>query len=394
MEEKKNNTNLKGDNTPLIYITLIFMGMILIGYLSIYSPILIFSLLFLTPIALKYDMDTSKPILSIGLVAICGLFLYLNQFNYSIYWILVVSTGLSVLINFIIWRFLRIERFSDGIKYSILSSVCIGVLTALVVFLLSGKQPFALQIINDIEKWIFASKSEMVNQYLDSMYIYVTLPDGNQTANITELTRAMLGLSNITEGISKADKLDKLMPYIEFTVNRYSIFAIVLYPMFAGIITWWRGNYRYYKNSSMSEEIKDLKPKPFSTFTIPRWLFGTTVLVLIISLAIQTSNSSDVMLYAGSIMQNFAYILLALQGLAIIEYFLKRVKIFRNVGLRLALIIIITILSSGVFLLLVGGADLFINIRAVYAKVDEAKKKVKKDNLHNKNDNIRNNDKK
>ena len=67
----------------------------------------------------SYNVCYTKLLRSAGMVVITGVFLYFSPFDYSMYTILTATTGVIVLLNYIIWRYLSIEKFSDGLFYSI-----------------------------------------------------------------------------------------------------------------------------------------------------------------------------------------------------------------------------------------------------------------------------------
>ena len=386
MEENKDNIYKKGDTSPLIYITMILVGMALITFAGTFAPVLIFGLLFLTPFAFRWDMELAKPISSVGLIAAIGIFLYFNQFDFSLYKILVVSTGLSVVGCYIIWRFFGITKFSDGLIYSILLSLFLGIVASLIIFLIGGRQSFAVEIVKALESWILRSKSSVLNEYVNIFYNYIELVRSSSTVNMATMLEVMSGTSDLGSELTRAEKLAVLMPYLQNAVNIYAISAMLFYPAFAGAITWWRGSYRFYKQIPMDDDNKELKPKPFSTFTIPRWLFGTAALLLILSFILQLSNYGDVMFYAANVSQSFAYILLIVQGFAVMEYFLKRTKVFKSGIMRIILMAIITILTSGFLPMLLGGMDMFFNIRLVYVKSKELKEKLNNSSTQSKSD--------
>ena len=99
--------------------------------------------------------------------------------------------------------------------------------------------------------------------------------------------------------------------------------------------------------------------------------------MLLVSFFLQSPSSSDVTINATLVIQEIAYIIMAVQGFAVMEYFLKRVQFLRHGFLRAAIIALITIVSFGSFAVFVGAVDLFINIRFVYAKTKEMKEKLR-----------------
>ncbi|MEX1376415.1 MAG: DUF2232 domain-containing protein [Eubacteriales bacterium] len=375
MEENKKIRN-EDNSSVYIYTVLIILGMAVIAFASVYIPFLIFAMLIIAPFAMRYDMEAAKPILSIALAVICGIFLAFNSLNYSVFYILTAATGLSVAISFVIWRFAKIEKFSVGMKYALLGSAFIGVMIALVVFLIGGREPFSLQIVNDVEKFFTSGNSQSGTQMLDALYNRMIMLEKEGQMTFSERLQSAMGILDYSKGVALGDKVDKVMPLAEAAANTYSILAILFYPAIAGGLAWWRGSYRFYKDKEMTDSVKNMKPMPFATFTIPRGLFGLVVSLLLLSFILQVYQSSDMMMYAAMTMQYFSYLLLGIQGLAVAEYFLKRVKIFKFAALRITLMIIVGIISVGIFFLFIGMIDLFFNTRLVYAKTKEMKEKM------------------
>lgn len=376
MEEKRNNNNGKGDNASLIYTILILMGMILIGYISLYVPVLIFALLVISPFAIKLDMESAKPILSIAMVIVSGVFLCFNQFDYSLYMILVISTGLVALLCYIVWRYLGVEKFEDGLLYSIMISVSVGLIAALIIYFVKGRQPFTMEIVPPIKNWLLENKSEFMDRNIVTFHNYDIIFNGTGSFDFASFTQGISGAVDFGSEFTKAEKVERLAPYIQSVVDRYAISTILLYPAFAGAITWWRGNFRFYKNETITDDEKTLKPKPFSTFAIPRWLFTAIAILLLVSFFMQSPQSSEMLLNASLMIQSLAYLILSIQGYAVMEYFLKRVRVFRSSGTRIALMVFITIITLRMFPIFVGMVDMLINIRFVYSKSKEVKEKI------------------
>ncbi len=376
MEQKQRDIENKDGKNAGINTALTLLGIALVCALSFIYPAAIILIVFLLPFALCADMQTGKPVVSAGMVVITGVFLYFSPFDYSMYTILTATTGVIVLLNYIIWRYLSIEKFSDGLFYSILFSIAAGIVAALVVFLLSGRQSFSLEIINALKSWLTGSDSEFVNSNIMILYNYDILMAEGSNYSVMELIQGMSGAVDYGSSLTKIQKIEYLMPYIESAVNRYSISSLILYPAFAGIVTWWRGNFRYYKNTEMTKEAKTLKPKPFATFAIPRRFFGVIAIMLIVSFFLQTPGSSDVTINATLVIQDIAYIILAIQGFAVMEYFLKRAAFLKHAVFRIVIIAVVTIFSFSALPVFVGAIDLFINIRFVYAKTKEMKEKI------------------
>ncbi len=375
MEEKK-TTDIKEKNKYIINNTLILLAMAAICAAALYFPIMIVALLFLTPIALKQDMDSKKPIMSVGLIVLCSVFLILTPVKLSLYTILVLSTGLSVLICYFLWRYIKPAKFSEGLTFSIVLSVFSGIIIALIIFMIKEKQSFAGEIVKGLESYILNSDSQSVNDYVNIMYSYIHVLNSSDAESAGNIFSIASGFVTYGSELTKTQKLNAIMPYMQTAINNYSISAMLYYPAFAGIITWWRGNKRYYSNKPMFEEIKDLKPKPFSTFTLPRRLFGIMVMLLIASFLLRSSGSSDMVLYAAGVIQSIASILLAIQGYAVMEYFMKRSRALRYPFFRIILMALITIVSLGLVPVFLGGIDLFVNMRMVYSKTREMKDKI------------------
>ena len=375
MEE--NRKTKKDDNSSLyIYTALIILAMAAIAGASVYIPILIFTMLFAVPFVMRYDMETAKPILTTALAAACGAFLVFNNFNYSIFYILTAATGLSTAVPFIVWRFAKIEKFSDGMKYTLLGSAFVGVMAALVVFLINGREPFSVQIVDYVKSTLIKSDSMMFRQMLDVMYSRIILLEKEGQVTFGEQMQMVMNIINHPNDISVVDKVNKVLPTIESYTNIYSIFAILLYPAFAGGLAWWRGSYRFYKKTEMTDSVKKLKPAPFAAFTTPRWLVGIIVFLMLLSLILQMYPQISAIAYAAMVMQNFAFFLFGIQGLAVTEYFLKRTKVFRFAALRIIVMLLIGFVSAGIFFMFIGITDLFFNIRLVYTKTKEMKDKL------------------
>jgi len=365
MEEKQLNKN-KGGLNPLMYTALLLVGMMAVGFASFYIPIMIFALLIFVPFALDIDMKQARPILSLGLLAISAISLYFNQFNFALYIILAISSGMSAVVCYIVWRFLNIKSFVDGLMYSVFSTVLVGIITALIIFIIRDRQPFAEEIVLALEKWMRGANVVDI-EYLYRYYLMGT------SLTLAESQNALLGS---IEGVTAEQMINAIMPFMQSGVNQFSLSAMVLYPTFTGVITWWRGNARFYKKQPMDEDNKELKPKPFSTFAMPRWLFTSVAFMLLISFLVMISDYGEVMFNAAVLMQNIAYILLIIQGLAVFEYFLKRNKIFKHTVFRVITISFIMIITAGILPMFVGGIDMFINIRVAYAKAKEIKKQM------------------
>ena len=381
MENRQKNIESHDGNNENIYMALVLTGAVLICSLSFFYPVSIILMLFLMPMAFQLDVYRGKPIISIGMGVVIGIFIFFNQFNYSLYIILTAFMGVVVFLNYIVFKYLKVDKFSEGLIYSALFSLTAGIITAIAVFLLRGQQSFSLEIVDGIKGWIANSNRGFVNTTINMLYNYDYMLTDSKNYTMLEFIQGMSGSVDYGSALTKAEKIEMIMPYIEEQVNIYAISSLLLYPAFCGIITWWRGNYRYYKDVSMTKDAKILKPKPFSTFAVPRKYFGIIAVMLLLSFILQVYGNNEVVYNATLIMQNFAYIILAVQGFAIMEYFLKRVPVFRYGILRVIVIMLLTAVTAGGFPVFLGAVDLFINIRFVYAKSKEIKEKLKKNNI-------------
>lgn len=375
--EKKELNKKKMEKSPLLHTVLLLIGMMAVGFISFYIPIIIFALLIFAPFSLNMDMKQAKPFLSLGLLIISAISLYFNKIDFALYIILIIITGISSLACFIVWRFLNVKRFSDGLMYSVFVTVLTGIITALIVFILRDRQPFAQEIVQMMEKWMRGADSVTI-EYLYRYYNVGT------AVTVAESQQALWGT---IEGIDKSQMINTIMPFLQSGVNQFSLSAMVLFPSATGILTWWRGNARFYKNQPMDEVNKELKPKPFSTFAIPRWLFTSVAIMLIVSFIVMISDYGEVIFNAALLMQNFAYILLIIQGLAVLEYFLKRNKFLGNTALRIIALALIIIISGGLIPMFIGGVDMFLNIRVVYTRARELKKQMEQNAMQHKNEN-------
>lgn len=374
MEEKQINKNTEGQN-PLVYTALLLIGMMSVGFFSFYIPTVIFALVIFAPFALSMDMKQSRPVLSLGMLIISAIFLYFNQYDFAIYIILVISTGVSSLICYIVWRYLNTKSFSDGLLYSVFSTVLLGIIAALVIFILRERQPFAQEIVTSFEGWLRSSDAAIIE------YIYRYYKAGT-ALTLAETQKALL---EPIDGVSKTQLINTIMPFVQNGVNQFSLFAMVLYPAFTGVITWWRGNARFYKNQPMDEDNKELKPKPFSTFELPRWLFITVLIMFMVSFFVMISDYGEVLFNAAVLVQNFAYTLFIIQGFAVLEYFLKRSAVLSNSIIRVMLLALIFIISGGLIPIFIGFTDRLFNIRLVYVKTQELKRKMYQKAQENKN---------
>ena len=382
MEEKRNNT---ADNS-FIYIVLITAIMAIIFGLSLYLPIIVAALLFIAPIILENDMKNSKPVLSVVMAVMSIAFIIISPFKYSIYIVLVLCTGFCALISYIVWRLFGVKKFSDGILYSVALSVFFGILTGAVIFMIKDKQSFAVEIVEGLRTFMVNSKSFFIEQNITVFYNYIHITNIDEAVSVKTIMDVFTGAVEYGTNLTMEQKMNSIMPYIQSTVNVYSVSAMLVYPAFAGIVTWWRGSYRFYKEQPMSEEIKNLKPKPFSTYTIPRKLVFAVMILLLFSMLLSMAGSNNVILYAANVMQSFAAILLSLQGYAVMEYFMKRSKALKFAAVRIFLMAIITIGSFNFLPMFLGAVDLFINIRLFYTKTQEIKAKMYNRQTQNRNE--------
>lgn len=387
MESKKDNTTIENKTNPQAYAALVLFGIVLVSSASVFAPILIFGLLIFAPMALKSDMETAKPIVSIGLVLVCAAFLFFAKSQYDLFKIVVICTGMSSLVCFIVWRFLGIEKFEIGVTYSAVLSIGVGIIVAMVFFILGDRQPFSLQIVDRIQQWLIQSDSQSVKAILHSMTSVIGSMSDSGEFNFAVAYEAMLAGSTTT----KAEQMSIVMPYIKNSINRYSILVLMVYPMVAGVLTWWRGNYKIYKDQRQTDEAMLLKPKPFASFTAPRWLITTMLFLLVGAVLVQSSVTSDVLMWATFMVQSLAFMILAIQGFAVLEYFLKRNNIFKFAIVRIVFLLLVTIVSGGILPLFIGGIDIFINIRAVYAQAKELKEKSPIPKQEDKKDSNKNN---
>lgn len=379
---KNAENKTKDKNNPKLYTVAVMLVVILIIYLSFLQPLFIFTLLVILPFAIKADMDTSLPICSSLIFILSTVFLYLCKVDIDIFYILAGCTSSISLVCYIVWRYFKVSKFEDGIMCCATLSLLYTMVMAVVIFYIGNKQAFTIQLVDRFQQWLLESESVFINKNLDAMAFFIQSIKNGENATEIFIQASTPGFSS---AMTKLEQMKVVEPYVLENINHYCISLFLIYPLIASSFVWWRGNYRLYKNKAEQEERSNLKPKPFSTFSMPRWLAITVMMLLLTTFIAQMTTSEEMVLYAIIVVQDLIYIMFCIQAFAVMDYFLKRIKFFRSAILRLITIGTISLLSFGLVPVVLGSVDILMNIRLVYVQVKEMKEKQNKKTNNNKN---------
>ena len=233
---------------------------------------------------------------------------------------------------------------------------------------------------------------------------YMSLPANDEIgASGLNLMIWMLGLAQTgaaqdfaeITAMSMSDKLDIIVPLIKIGIAKALPSYIMSYGIISGVWAWLLSSvmvsYRV-KNKKKLEGIKEYTPHPpLSDWKLPRWLTNVLMLMLLVSILMSFATPDDSVLNVASAVQTAAVTILGIQGLAVINWWMKSKK-------KPIWAIVIVCVASAVFLgfLLpwLGVFDIIFSIRmsqqqkeAIKKRMEEIKKQVDEQMRENEDEN-------
>lgn len=187
-------------------------------------------------------------------------------------------------------------------------------------------------------------------------------------------------------GMSTVDKLDIIVPQIKTAMARALPSAIMGYGILSGVWAWFISSVLIKRRASGRKSLpglKEYKPHPpFSEWKLPRWLTNVLMVLLLASIIISFA-AEGAMLNAASALQTVAIVILSVQGLSVVNWWLKKKKV--NTVLNVVICVAIVFLSFFLNLLLplIGLVDIMFSVRmsdqqkvAIRKRMEEIKKQV------------------
>ena len=191
--------------------------------------------------------------------------------------------------------------------------------------------------------------------------------------------------------MTMTEKLDSIVPLIKEGMASALPSYVMGYGIISGVWAWFISSVMIKKRADAKKPLPGIKEyvshPPFSDWKMPRW-FTNVLMVLLFAAIIISFMAKGEMLNVASALQTVAVVILSIQGLAVVNWWLKKKKV--HVALNVLICLIVTILSllfSRIlpFLLFLGFFDIVFSIRvsqkqkeAIIKKMEDIKNQVDK----------------
>ena len=222
---------------------------------------------------------------------------------------------------------------------------------------------------------------------------YLSLPANDEIgASGLNLMIWMLGLAqngvapdyNEIVAKSMAEKLDMIVPLIKVGMAKALPSYVMSYGIISGVWAW------FLSSVMVSNRVKDKKPlegikeytphPPLSDWKLPRWLTNVLMLMLLVSILMTFAAQSESVLNIASAVQTAAVTILGIQGLAVVNWWMKSKK--KPVWVTV-IVCVVAVVFLGFLLPWLGVFDIVFSIRmsqqqkeAIKKRMEEIKKQV------------------
>lgn len=358
MSSKKNKSEIP------IYICVIIIAICIVG-MFVDLALGVVTVLVAAIFAYRVDNYIKIPVASVVLL-IAGIICYvLGYQSYPLYSTLCLLGSAIPIVCVLIRDTLGMKTFEEGLIYTAISSAIVMMLLVVLYFYLSQKTQMHMAILERVNDYFTNTDSELTKSI---MYIMSISADAMQS------TKSPMEIIQSYEIADNAELIEKSMVYMEnFVRYNYPTFLIV-YPIGASGIVWWAGNRIAYRGVERTSDGPKLMPKPFASFGYPRWMINVIMLLILAAFVLEIVDDSDmVMMYISVTLQSVGLFLIAIQGFAVMSYFLRRNKVFGYGIIRITTIIVVSAISIGFIPLTLGMIDIIVNIRKVYTKYQQVK---------------------
>lgn len=290
------------------------------------------------------------------------------------------------------------EGFFAGMGYVIAAEFFGVMLGIIIVYISYGRVDIATLI---SRAFIDAYKNLSPNDeiYILQLNLMTQLLSISSDGTITQLAQI--------EGMSIAEKIDIIAPQIKASMAALLPSVIMGYGIISGVTAWFASSLLMARRIRMKKKLAGVKkfspPPAFSSWKAPRWMTNILMVLLLTSILI-SFGAAGTMLNVASALQSAAIIVLSIQGLAVVNWWLKKKRVS-------AVLNIIMCTLSVIFLSLllpwIGLVDIVFSIRLqgkrkdlIKLRMEEIKKQIDKqinkenneDKTNQKNDEDKNNE--
>lgn len=319
--------------------------------------------------------------------------------SYKNYWALILSAALLLLTALLVGEYIVVllpfilpiilagaagiymhkssEEYWQSIGYVILAEFVGIVAGVLIVFLYYGRQDLAGLLAQGFRNVYetAAPNNEIAAMSINLMAQVLTLTTQGNAADLAEI-----------DAMSIADKLDMIVPMIKTGLARALPSFMMGYGILSGVWAWFMSSLmidRRARDKKPLKAIDEHKPHPpFAEWKLPRWLTNVLMLLLLVSIIISFAAQGP-MLNAAYALQTVATVILAIQGLAVVHWWLKKKKVKNSVNVLVCVLAVMLSMVINFLLPLLGIADIMFSIRvsdeqraAIKKKMEEIKKQV------------------
>jgi ABC-type multidrug transport system fused ATPase/permease subunit len=187
-------------------------------------------------------------------------------------------------------------------------------------------------------------------------------------------------------GMTTAAKLDIIVPQIETAMASALPSTIMSYGIISGVWAWFVSSELIKRRASAKKPlpgIKEYKPyPPFSEWKLPKWLTNVLMVLLLASIIISFA-AQGAMLNAASALQTVAVVILSIQGLSVVNWWLKKKKVAAVLNVAICVVIALLSFFLNLILPLIGLIDIMFSVRmsdkqkeAIRKRMEEIKKQV------------------
>ena len=319
--------------------------------------------------------------------------------SYKNYWALIISAVLFLMLAILVGEYMvallpfilpvilagaagiymhkSSEEYWQSIGYVILAEF-VGIVSGiLIVYLYYGRQDLAGLLAQGFRNVYetAAPNNEVAEMSINLMAQILVLTTQGAAADLADIS-----------SMSIADKLDMIVPMIKTGLARALPSFMMGYGIISGVWAWFLSSVmidRRARDKKPLKAIEEHKPHPpFAEWKLPRWLTNVLMLLLLVSLIIAFAAQGP-LLNAAYALQTVATVILAIQGLAVVHWWLKKKKVKNSVNVLVCAFAVMLSMVLNFFLPLLGIADIMFAIRvsdaqkaAIKKKMEEIKKQV------------------
>ncbi len=307
---------------------------------------------------------------------------------FAIGWNIIILLPLiiSILLSGFLGSYLRQNEigFWQGMGYLIATEL-IGIMLGMIIIYFSyGRQDIIELIIQGFKSAYSSTTTNdiIVDAQLNVLTILAMMTPDNALTSID--TVASMGIT---------EKIETIIPLFKESLASLLPSFIMGYGLISGISAWWISSLLFARRVRQDKQLKGIKnfnpPPVFSSWKAPRWLTNIMLLLLFSAMIIQLASIA-ILQSAAIAIQNVVIIVISLQGLAVINWWLKRKKVNH--------IIIIVISSISVIFLSftlpwIGLADIIFSVRTLDRHKEIINKNIKNQTSEQGNPSNINNDK-